>query len=124
MVAYAGAISRAFPIYNQKTGQKCEQKVQVGFILVKGDSSLLSAEEVKCLNALCEGVRLAQEIVDLPTNFMHTDAFLEVRLCTIIESPPPSLTSTLSHLPLPILLTPLFLSLYSSQHISFPSFVC
>ena len=117
MVAYAGAISRAFPIYNQKTGQKCEQKVQVGFILVKGDSSLLSAEEVKCLNALCEGVRLAQEIVDLPTNFMHTDAFLEVRLCTLI-------TSTLSHLPLPILLTPLFLSLYSSQHISFPSFVC
>ena len=80
IVAYACAISRAFPIYDQKTKTKCDQRVEVGFIPVGGDSAPLSQEEVKCLNALCEGVRLAQEIVDMPTNLMHTDAFLDVRM--------------------------------------------
>lgn len=80
VVASACAVSRAFPIYNQKTGSSCtmDQVVEVGFILEGGEATHLSQEDVNCLNALCEGVRLAQEIVDMPTNFMHTDAFLDV----------------------------------------------
>ena len=76
MVAYACAVSRSYPIYNQKTRPKTSQRVEVGFILV--GLSPCSQEDVKCLNALGEGVRLTQKIVDLPCNFMHTDAFLEV----------------------------------------------
>ena len=52
--------------------------MEVGFILVGKDATSLKPEEVECLNALSEGVRLAQEIVDMPTNHMHTDAFLDV----------------------------------------------
>ena len=52
--------------------------MEVGFIPVGGAAMPLNEEEVKCLNALCEGVRLAAEIVDMPTNLMHTDAFLDV----------------------------------------------
>lgn len=82
MVAYTCAISRAFPVYDQKSREKSNQRVDVGFILVGGDATPLSQEEVKCLNAMCEGVRLAQEIVDMPTNLMHTDAFLDVSATT------------------------------------------
>lgn len=79
MVAYSCAISRSYPIYDQKTKSKPSQRVDVGFILV--GPSPYSQEDVKCLNALSGGVRLAQKIVDLPCNFMHTDGFLEVREC-------------------------------------------
>ena len=80
VVASGCAISRAFPLYNQKTGSKspCEQVVEVGFILT-GPKPILP-DEVQCVNALCEGVRLAQEIVDTPTNIMHTDGFLDVSI--------------------------------------------
>lgn len=41
-------------------------------------NSPVTEDDVSTLDALCEGVRLAAEIVDKPTNFMHTDAFLDV----------------------------------------------
>ena len=80
VLASANAISQAFPIYNEKSFKKCPQTVQVGFLLVGKDVKPLDGDDVKCLNALCEGIRLAQEIVDTPTNIMHTDAFLDVCL--------------------------------------------
>ena len=79
VLASACAIARSFPIYNEKSGAKTPEKVEVGFIIVGEDTTLLNKEDVECLNAICEGVRLAQEIVDTPTNIMHTDGFLEVR---------------------------------------------
>ncbi len=66
-------------MYNQKTPNRATQTVQVGFLLVGDDATPLDQEQVSCLSNLGDGVRLAQEIVDMPTNLMHTDAFLEVR---------------------------------------------
>ena len=73
-------MSRAFPIYNRKsgTGSSKAQKVSVGFILVGADVREIGDDDIKCLGALCEGIRLAQEIVDAPTNEMHTNIFLDV----------------------------------------------
>ncbi len=81
VLASACAISRAFPIYNGKSDKRGDQLVEVEFILVEKDATPLNEEEATCLNAMCEGVRLAQEIVDMPTNFMHTDGFLDVSKC-------------------------------------------
>ncbi len=53
----------------------------MGFILVGEGNSPVTEDDVKCLDALAEGVRLAQDIVDKPCNFMHTDAFLDVSDC-------------------------------------------
>ena len=76
ILASGCGISRAFPVYNQKSGvDNKDQTVQVGFIPL---STPFAGEEANCLNDLCQGIRLAQEIVDAPTNFMHTDAFLDV----------------------------------------------
>ena len=80
-------MSRAFPVYNRKSGEsKTAQKVSVGFIPVGEDAREVGEEDVKCLGALCRGIRLAQEIVDAPTNEMHTDAFLEVSLIRVTVS--------------------------------------
>lgn len=54
------------------------QTLTVGFVLVGEGNSPVTEDDVSTLDALCEGVRLAAEIVDKPTNFMHTDAFLDV----------------------------------------------
>ncbi len=66
-------------MYNQKTPNRATQTVQVGFLLVGDDATPLDQEQVSCLSNLGDGVRLAHEIVDMPTNLMHIDAFLEVR---------------------------------------------
>ncbi len=58
------------------------QLLSVGFIVVGEESSPVTEDDVKCLDVLAEGVRLAQDIVDKPTNFMHTDAFLDVSTCS------------------------------------------
>ena len=78
MLASGCAVSRAYPIYNRKSGGEKVQKVTVGFILVGDDARDLDDADIKCLGALCTGIRLAQEIVDAPTNEMHTDIFLDV----------------------------------------------
>ena len=76
VLALASAVSRAFPTYSRKSGNQTKQKVTVGFIF--SDSALpLTDEEVQCLTYTCEGIRLAQAIVDTPPNEMHTDGFLE-----------------------------------------------
>ena len=49
----------------------------MGFVLTGTETTLLTDEEINCLACMCEGIRLAQEIVDAPTNEMHTDGFLD-----------------------------------------------
>lgn len=81
MLASGCAVSRAYPTYSMKTGsEKQQQTVTVGFVLVGDSSPSVTDSDVKCLNALCEGIRLTQEIVDTPPNFMHTDGVLDVSL--------------------------------------------
>ena len=80
VLASGCAVSRAFPVYNEKSSCRPlhRRSVEVGFIPVGEEATPFGEEEARCLNMLCEGVRLAQEIVDMPTNHMHTDAFLDV----------------------------------------------
>ncbi len=83
VLASGCAISRAFPLFNRKSGGGgggggSNQVIEVSFIPVGSGAVPFTPEDVKCLDALSEGIRLAQEIVDAPTNFMHTDAFLDV----------------------------------------------
>ncbi len=59
--------------------------MSVGFILVGEGTSPVTEDDVKCLDALTEGVRLAQDIVDRPCNHMHTDNFLDVSGSIIIS---------------------------------------
>ena len=85
VLASGCAVSRAYPIYNRKSGGDWVQKVTIGFILVGNDTRDVSDADVKCLGELCAGIRLAQEIVDAPTNEMHTDIFLDVSLLYFIS---------------------------------------
>ena len=111
MLASGCAVARAFPKYNRKSGGSKVQKVTVGFIPVGDDVSEVNNDDIKCLRALSEGIRLAQEIVDAPTNEMHTDAFIEV-----------SQFLSLSLLPLSLSLSPSPLSLLTdSSVVNLPS---
>ena len=98
MLASGCAVARAFPTYSSKTPSAGPQTVTVGFLVVGGGASPVTDDDVKCLSAECEGgrslslslslslvhisplssgIRLAAEIVDAPTNEMHTDIFIE-----------------------------------------------
>lgn len=46
------------------------------------------------LCAACTGIRMTQEIVDAPTNEMHTDAFIEVY--TALHPQPEMMSLTVS----------------------------
>jgi len=104
VLASACAVARAFPVYSRKTHGHKKQTISVGFVTVGSDASPLTDGEVECLNVICEGgpcatkndntlnviltlglclaehlgIHLTQEVVDAPTNEMHTDAFVEV----------------------------------------------
>ena len=91
VLALGCAAARAFPLYSRKTdgagSSKTEPRVvSIGFVLTKvggaagGDPAPLTEEDIACLTAVSEGVRMAAEIVDAPTNEMHTDTFLDVRI--------------------------------------------
>jgi probable aminopeptidase NPEPL1 len=75
------AIARSFPRFNTSSSSKLQKKkmIEVSFILVgdNDDTSPLNGDELAALNESCEGIRLAQYIVDCPCNEMHTDGFLE-----------------------------------------------
>ena len=86
VLASGCAVSRAFPIYSRKSGGPKAQRITVGFIPVGENVRELTEGDIKCLGALCTGIRLAQEIVDAPTNEMHTDAFLDVSQILFAES--------------------------------------
>ena len=80
MLAYACAIARAYPAFSMKTiaAPKILPTVEVGFI--EKTEYVINQEDLDCLTAMAEGVHLAQKIVDMPPNEMHTDAFLDVSL--------------------------------------------
>lgn len=72
------AVPRVFPLYNTKTGSNDNDvTITVEFVFIGADKSPLQDDEVDCLHAASQSVRLAAKIVDIPCNEMHTDAFLE-----------------------------------------------
>lgn len=56
VLASAGAVARAFPVYSRKTHGQKKQTVSVGFLTVGSDAMPLTDEEVECLNVVCEGI--------------------------------------------------------------------
>lgn len=72
-------MSRAFPLYSRKSANDSsrQQVVNVGFVITGPNTTPLTDDDITCLTHVCEGIRLAQEIVDAPTNEMHTDGFLD-----------------------------------------------
>ncbi|XP_064641058.1 probable aminopeptidase NPEPL1 [Lineus longissimus] len=72
------AIARALPLYSQKSRISTSKRtVNVEFLLVGSDKTVLSESELTCLSDMAQGIRLAAKIVDMPCSVMHTDAFLE-----------------------------------------------
>ena len=62
VLASAGAVARAFPVYSRKTHGYKKQTVSVGFVTVGSDASPLTDKEVECLNVLCEGASYATKM--------------------------------------------------------------
>jgi len=72
------AASRVFPLYNRKSEERKEAvNLVVEFVFVDCKDSSLTVEEVNCLTASAESIRLTAKIVDMPCNEMHTNAFLD-----------------------------------------------
>jgi len=72
------AASRVFPLYNRKKEEKKENvDIVVEFVFVDNKDYSLTTEEVNCLVASAESIRLTAKIVDMPCNEMHTNAFLD-----------------------------------------------
>ena len=73
------AIARAFPLFSLKSKFRNARSrtVTVEFHVV-GDGGPVVEDDVNCLTAAAEGIRLAAKIVDTPCNDMHTDIFLKV----------------------------------------------
>lgn len=83
-VAYIPAISRAFPIYSQKTNNidfSESRTVQVLFIYIdQGKIVYPDNKDIECFNILSKSVRLTARIIDTPCAEMTTDNFLDVKL--------------------------------------------
>ena len=80
MFALGCAVARAFPLYSRKNfhSAKKQSTITVEFCFKGEDTAPPSEEEISCLAAAADGIRLTARIVDAPCNEMHTDAFLEV----------------------------------------------
>ena len=73
------AASRVFPLYSRKTPADTKNtEVIVEFVFVDDKSHKLSADDVNCLTASAQSIRLTAKIVDMPCNEMHVNAFLNV----------------------------------------------
>jgi len=72
------AASRIFPLYNRKKDEQKDQcDVIIEFVFVDDKDHVLSENDVTCLTASAESIRLAAKIVDAPCNEMHVNAFLD-----------------------------------------------
>ncbi len=71
--AYAAgcAVARALPRYSRKPRSNDEHTVTVSFLCADG-----VAPDLERLRAAAPGIRLAAELVDMPTCELHTDAFV------------------------------------------------
>ncbi|XP_045192143.2 probable aminopeptidase NPEPL1 isoform X2 [Mercenaria mercenaria] len=82
LVASAAAVARTLPLYSRKSSASSTGRtVVVEFLLVgEGNDKPLDEDDIGCLNAVAEAVRLTAKIVDIPCADMHTNQFLnEIR---------------------------------------------
>ncbi|KAJ7337186.1 putative aminopeptidase npepl1 [Desmophyllum pertusum] len=78
--ASACAIARAFPTFSRKTSKaKIRSKtVTVEFVLVGNNyDSPITSEDVECMTAVADSIRLTARLVDMPCQDMHTSAFVQ-----------------------------------------------
>ncbi|KAL4234571.1 putative aminopeptidase npepl1 [Mactra antiquata] len=77
--ASASALARTLPLFNAKsTAPTTSRTVTVEFLLVgEGSDKPLDDEDISCLTAAAESVRLSAKIVDMPCADMHTNKFLD-----------------------------------------------
>ena len=54
------------------------RKVTVEFVLVGNNDSPITSEDVDCMNAVADSIRLSARLVDTPCGEMHTSAFVQV----------------------------------------------
>ncbi|ODN05342.1 putative aminopeptidase NPEPL1 [Orchesella cincta] len=84
------AVARVFPLYDRKSLNKSvdgakSRTVNVEFLLVKkddcsvytADKACLSTQELECLQDAATAIRNTARLIDMPTNELHTDAFVE-----------------------------------------------
>lgn len=72
------AVSRVFPLYNKKMdSSEAPINLTVEFIFPNDKNEKLSENDINCLTAASQSIRLTAKIVDMPCNEMHTDAFLD-----------------------------------------------
>lgn len=80
-IAYVPAISRAFPVYSQKTiniDTSESRIVQVLFLYInQGKIVYPNNQDIECFNILSKSVRLTARIIDTPCAEMTTDHFLD-----------------------------------------------
>uniref|UniRef100_A0A336ME14 CSON014120 protein n=1 Tax=Culicoides sonorensis TaxID=179676 RepID=A0A336ME14_CULSO len=79
LFASACAVARAFPLYSKKSKSSSTQAtVTVEFVIVGPESnSVLTDDDIKCLENAAHGIRLAAKIVDAPCNEMNVSIFIE-----------------------------------------------
>ncbi|CAL8070158.1 unnamed protein product [Orchesella dallaii] len=85
------AVARVFPLYNRKSNNSskvAESKqttLNIEFLLVRKDDcsvytldkACLSNQELECLQDAATAIRNTARLIDMPTNELHTDAFVE-----------------------------------------------
>jgi len=77
------AVARSFPTYSRKTREESKaeeaKNINVEFLVVEGGNVVtldITENEIKLLEESCSAIQLTARIVDMPTNEMHTDAFI------------------------------------------------
>ncbi|RUS86109.1 hypothetical protein EGW08_006129, partial [Elysia chlorotica] len=73
------AVARALPLYSAKSNSSNGlRKVTVEFLVIEDEQiAQLNEEELQCLRAAADGVRLAAKIVDMPCSEMNVHHFVK-----------------------------------------------
>mmetsp|Transcript_36071 Transcript_36071/g.36757 ORF Transcript_36071/g.36757 Transcript_36071/m.36757 type:complete len:521 (+) Transcript_36071:72-1634(+) len=74
--AQAVAVSRCFPIYSGKSAKATPHLIEV-VIHFPGNFSGDHSDFLKSVSSVAEGIRLCQELIDMPPNELHTDSYLD-----------------------------------------------
>ncbi|CAJ0563278.1 unnamed protein product, partial [Mesorhabditis spiculigera] len=91
VVAQVAAIARAFPKYSLKTKPETLEEINIEVVVVDGE---LSSSDVEYLNSLSTAIRETQRLIDIPANFLTTDALVEEAIKLAGELPGASAAST------------------------------
>uniref|UniRef100_A0A0N5B0L0 CYTOSOL_AP domain-containing protein n=1 Tax=Syphacia muris TaxID=451379 RepID=A0A0N5B0L0_9BILA len=71
------AISKCFPLYDSRTNVATPlESVEIEVIISEKDKSLTAAD-IKFLQDLCDSVRVAAKLTDIPCNLLHSEAFAD-----------------------------------------------